>query len=505
MNVRCRTAGRALAIASVLPCIAAAPVAPTTGAPGSGGGVAAARRSGLLDDALSAVRPELIRADIEFLASNEFRGRDTPSNEQRLAARFLRNRLQRLGFQPGAKDGWFHTYPLTWRQVQEPDTKAWLEAGGQRRELRFAMDWFLGARDLAPRTFDGELVWIGKGGKADLAAAGNLKGRIALAIDRGDFGESLMEPVAATGASALLLVRDANGSGPRYEEHFVDTVAGLRQGSASWPQEGEPKGRLLRAWLGDGATQALDTLTDGREPRPGDALGVQFGASIVLHGDGKVQCENVCAYWPGIDPELSREVILVSAHYDHIGVDQQGRVFNGADDNGSGTTGMLALAEGLATLGPLERSVMLIWVSGEEKGLWGSQAWSDAPWLPEEGRAVANINIDMIGRNAGTSLGVTPTAKHKEYNGLTRLAERLASSEGFGALTSADAYYTRSDHAMFRRMGIPVAFLFADIHADYHQLTDDPEKISYDKIARTTRLVLRMIDAMQSPTLLPAE
>jgi hypothetical protein len=492
--------GRGLVAAGVVVCVAAAATNGST-APLE----ASAGRSGRLEDALSAIRPEWIRADIEFLASDEFKGRDTPSSEQRLGARFLRNRMQRLGFQPGAREGWFNTYPVTWRQIKEPDTKAWFDAGGQRRELRYATDWFVRARNLEASAIEGEMVFVGKGGREELAAAGDLKGRIAVALDRGDQGEALVEPVAAAGATALLLVRDEQGGAARYEEQFADSVASLRRGAASWPRDRPRTASLPRVWLGSGAMEALQSLTGGNEPRPGDSMGCRFGASIVLAGDGKATCENVCAYWPGIDPERSGEVILVSAHYDHIGVDEQGRVFNGADDNGSGTTGLLALAEGLATLGPLERSVMLIWVSGEEKGLWGSQAWSDAPWLPEDGRAVANINIDMIGRNSGTALGVTPTAKHKEYNGLTRLAERLASSEGFAALTNADAYYSRSDHAMFRRMGIPVAFLFADVHSDYHQVTDDPEKLNFDKIACVTRLVLRMLDAMQEPTLLPAE
>jgi Zn-dependent M28 family amino/carboxypeptidase len=208
----------------------------------------------------------------------------------------------------------------------------------------------------------------------------------------------------------------------------------------------------------------------------------------------------VCGFWPGSDPELSKEVIIVSAHYDHVGT-KNGVVYNGADDNGSGTCGLLALAEALSHYGPMRRSVMLMWVSGEEKGLWGSKAWTENPWLPEGCRAVCDINIDMIGRNAPDKLLITPSKSHDKYNGLTRLAESVCGLEGFAKLGSADSYYERSDHFNFARMGIPAAFLFSDVHEDYHKPTDKPEKIDNDKIRRVVRLVLRMLDGLQTDRL----
>jgi Zn-dependent M28 family amino/carboxypeptidase len=210
----------------------------------------------------------------------------------------------------------------------------------------------------------------------------------------------------------------------------------------------------------------------------------------------------VCGFWPGSDPELSKEVIIVSAHYDHVGVGSDGQIYNGADDNGSGTCGLLALAEALANYGPLKRSVMLMWVSGEEKGLLGSAAWTKDPWLPPGCKAICDINIDMIGRNAPDKLLITPTKAKKEYNGLVKLAEKLAPLEGFPELGSCDDYWERSDHRNFSvNLEIPVTFLFSDVHEDYHKPGDDPDKIDFDKIRRVVRLVLRMIDAMQEKEL----
>jgi Zn-dependent M28 family amino/carboxypeptidase len=157
----------------------------------------------------------------------------------------------------------------------------------------------------------------------------------------------------------------------------------------------------------------------------------------------------------------------------------------------------MAIAEALTKSGPLRRSVMLMWMSGEEKGLWGSKAWTEHPWLPGDRKAICDINIDMIGRNAPDSMLITPTRDRKEYNGLVRLAEKLSPLEGFPTLKSADAYYERSDHYNFAKIGLPVAFLFDDVHEDYHKPTDDADKIDYDKIRRVVRLVIRMLDGLQ--------
>jgi Zn-dependent M28 family amino/carboxypeptidase len=209
----------------------------------------------------------------------------------------------------------------------------------------------------------------------------------------------------------------------------------------------------------------------------------------------------VCGFWPGKDPALSKEVVVLSAHYDHVGK-QGGEIHNGADDNGSGTSALLAVAEALRSYGPMRRSVLLLWVSGEEKGLWGSGAWTREPTLPEGYRAVCNINVDMVGRNAPDKLLITPTEALAEYNGLTRLAESLGRLEGFPELGSADEYWQRSDHANFsRNLGIPVAFLFSGVHDDYHRPTDDVEKIDCDKIGRVTRLLVRMLEGLQGDQL----
>ncbi len=470
---------------------------------GAGRPPAVAPAAHSFEAALAAVNPEHIRHDIDFLASDELAGRDTPSREQRTAARFLRHRAQRLGLQPGAKDGWFFQYPLDFKQLNEAETRAWIDVDGERSPLAFAVDYFLSSRSLAPTELEAGIVFCGSGTKEEFAKVGSLKGKLALVLDKGDFGRRLDQALRETGAVGVLMTRASDARGPAYEEIFPQQLESLRRGSPAWPSaETEPP--LPRVFLTKATTQKLLATFGSSDPALGDELDCKFGVKVALQGDGKVWCENVCAFWPGSDPVLAQETIIFSAHYDHIGVAGDGRVFNGADDNGSGSCGLLALAEALAARGPLSRSVLLIWVSGEEKGLWGSQAWAANPWLPGGAKAVANINIDMFGRNAPDALTITPTRTHQAYNGLVRIADRLAPQEGFPKLGSADEFWTRSDHAMFAQLGIPVTFLFAGLHADYHGVGDDVEKIDCDKIARVVRLLMRMLEELQGPVLLPS-
>jgi hypothetical protein len=283
----------------------------------------------------------------------------------------------------------------------------------------------------------------------------------------------------------------------RTTEYALKGLPSFRPGAAS-----EPEQAIGQVFLSLGAARTLCALAGDARKLPALGAELPVRARDLRDGSGAIALENVCALWPGSDPALAQEVLIVSAHYDHVG-EQGGKIHPGADDNGSGSMGLLALAQALKEHGPLRRSVLLMWLSGEEKGLWGSAAWTKAPLLPEGHRAVANLNIDMIGRNAPDYLLITPTkALAKEYNGLTKLAEELAPLEGFPKLGSADEYWQRSDHMNFAvNLKIPVAFLFSDVHPDYHQPTDTVEKIDYDKIRRVTRLVLRMLAGLQTDTL----
>ena len=473
--------------------------------------VAAARTSaGRLEGALETVRADNIRSDEFFIASDELAGRDTPSVGQRVAARYIRARLERLGWKPGAKDGYFFPYALEQRKLDEDASKIEWKHGEKHGELRFGSDYYLASTfDLRELAADGGVVFCGPAGKAEFEKAG-ASGKWALCIDDGTESRKMRAPAHQAGAIGVLLAEGQGYAGEPYDKRFGKDLERLRRGSV-YPKKkasGEDEGRETKkddsipiVLLAKGAlAECLEAAGFASAlPAVGTDLGLQVTETRKVAGP--IEVEDVCGYWPGSDPVLSKETILISAHYDHVGV-QHGKIYNGADDNGSGTCGLMAMAEALANYGPMKRSVMLIWVSGEEKGLWGSAAWTKDPWIPQDGKPICDINIDMIGRNAPDKLLITPTKALPQYNGLVRIAEKVSPLEGFPKLGSCDEYWTRSDHKNFSdNLKIPVTFLFSDVHEDYHQPTDKPEKIDNDKIRRVVRMVLRMLEELQAEKL----
>ena len=213
----------------------------------------------------------------------------------------------------------------------------------------------------------------------------------------------------------------------------------------------------------------------------------------------KIKGENVLGFIEGSD--LKDELIIVTAHYDHLGK-HDSLIFNGADDDGSGTVAAMEIAEAFmlaknAGHGP-RRSVLVMAVSGEEKGLLGSKYYTDHPIYPLE-NTVANLNIDMIGRIGdfhtdpnyvyligsdmlSTELHNISEAVNEEYVGLDL-------DYTFNKEDDPNRYYYRSDHYNFAKNNIPVIFYFNGIHEDYHKVTDTVEKIDFKKIETITRLV----------------
>ena len=492
---------------------------------GAGGlGLAASARRGeaqmsvesvALERSLAAVDIEQLRSDLSFLASDDFAGRDTPSPELQRAARFLAQRVEQLGLTPAALDAhgqpsYFYTFPMSWTRLDAGESRVDFRGAVAEGRLEFGSDYYLyRLGDVFDCTTKGAVVCVGSGSSADLKEL-DASGRWALAYERTTLSTRARERIEASGAIGLIVTPSTGFRGREYPERFersAQTMLAGVGGSARPPRlERAPEKPFPTLYLTREATQRLLSAA-GRAPDEELAAGAQLELELherrrLTHPGGRLLLEDVCALVPGTDPVLREQVIVVSAHYDHVGT-RGDLIFNGADDNASGTSGLLSLAAALQARGGLRRSVLLLWVSGEEKGLWGSEAWARAPQLPAGHYPVADINIDMIGRNAPDDLTATPSPNMGEqYNGLGRLAKQLAPLEGFRRLRSADEYWERSDHVNFARyLKLPVCFLFADIHADYHKPTDTADKIDYDKVRRVVRLVLRMLDALQTDEL----
>ena len=211
--------------------------------------------------------------------------------------------------------------------------------------------------------------------------------------------------------------------------------------------------------------------------------------------DTKSFATNVVAVLRGSDPKLSHEAVLFSAHMDHVGKRLDGDSYNGADDNASGTAGLMAIAKAFASVfakaqrAP-RRSVIFLAVSGEELGLWGSAYYADHPTWPIE-NIVADVNTDMIGRTGPEStkldVMVTPSYRHSKFSSIVHESAHIGRQLGL-KFTSGDKYYARSDHFNFAKLGIPVVFFCNGVHDDYHQVSDHSDKLDGDRMETITRL-----------------
>ena len=223
-------------------------------------------------------------------------------------------------------------------------------------------------------------------------------------------------------------------------------------------------------------------------------------ASFMNARRGKLKdSENIWAFVEG--SEFPNEIIVISAHYDHIGI-ENGEIYNGADDDGSGTVALLEMAEAFQKAkkdgnGP-KRSVLFLHVTGEEHGLHGSRYYTENPLYPLA-NTVADINIDMIGRRDD----LHPNTNNYVYViGSDRLSSELHTITNevndkyikmdldfrFNARDEPNRYYFRSDHYNFAKNGVPSVFLFNGVHEDYHKPGDTPDKIEYDALEKRTQL-----------------
>jgi hypothetical protein len=230
--------------------------------------------------------------------------------------------------------------------------------------------------------------------------------------------------------------------------------------------------------------------------------GAQTSSRVRLIGRDATLGHNVVAIVRGSDPELSRTYVAYGAHLDHIGIQRPEHgdsIANGADDDGSGSMLLLALARTFAQMEPRpKRSILFVWHGGEEKGMLGSGYFTENATVPRDS-IVAQLNADMIGRNHPDSLFVV--GPFAAPNGQSRALGRTVDSVNatlprpfkfnrlYDSVQDPEQIYYRSDHYSYARYGIPIVFFFSGLHEDYHRVTDSPDKIDYDKLSRVGQLL----------------
>jgi Zn-dependent M28 family amino/carboxypeptidase len=234
--------------------------------------------------------------------------------------------------------------------------------------------------------------------------------------------------------------------------------------------------------------------------------GLNASAMIRRTVVSEASAPNVIGILEGSDPQLKNEYLFFTGHMDHVGAaggDNGCRatgadsVCNGADDDASGTTAIVMLAQAYARLSPRpRRSLVFMTVSGEERGLWGSEYYSEHPTVPLA-QTVADINADMIGRYYNNQPGWSDTIVviGKEHSDLGATANRVNQAHPELRMTMIDDiwpnenFYGRSDHYNFARKGVPILFFFNGTHPDYHRATDSVDKIDAEKAARITQMM----------------
>lgn len=267
-----------------------------------------------------------------------------------------------------------------------------------------------------------------------------------------------------------------------------DEMEGRQTGS-----EGQKKaGRYIISEYKKAGVGAPDKMNGYYQTVPKEALSSRRGELPAS--------ENILAFIKG--SEKPEEVIVISAHYDHVGKDSEGRAFNGADDDGSGTVALMEIAEAFQKARKKgkapKRSVLILHVTGEEHGLLGSKYYSENPVYPLA-NTVANLNIDMIGRSDAENAGkdyvyvigseMLSSDLKKINEAANQSTNKLILNYKYDDPNDPQRLYYRSDHYNFARHGIPSAFFFDGIHEDYHKITDDADKIDYELLRKRTQLV----------------
>jgi Zn-dependent M28 family amino/carboxypeptidase len=499
----------ALLFAALALAACAAPSSPPAAGPAPAVTASPSAAGLSLEQAAATITPADVYARIEFLASDQMRGRNTPSPELELAAAYLVSQYRLMGFQPGGEGGTFYQWwPYPQRQLNASEASFDIAGTSGSTRLQLGRDFFSAGGTAQPIRSAG-LVYAGRGAD-EVFAEGTLRDRIVVVAIPGGPSRNwrlernrLRNGAQRAGATAVVYVLDAPWTADsiaRYAQTAQNPTRTLG-GEVAYPQffVGQDAARRMFAAAGlsfDEQWRAGEGMT-----RPVSLAGITASAGLPQRTLDAGRAPNVIAILPGSDPALRDEYVVLSAHMDHVGVGTPvdgDSIYNGADDDASGTTGLLEVAEAMARLGVRpRRSIVFLHVSGEEKGLIGSEWYSDHPTVPLA-QMVANVNVDMIARNAADSVVVIG----KDYSTLGDLANRLDEAHPELNLTLSDdiwpeeRFFFRSDHFNFARKEVPSIFFFSGVHEDYHRPSDEVEKIDADKAARISRMVLYLVHAI---------
>ena len=509
--------------------------------------------------AIDSIRQDDLKADLYFLGSDAMKGRLTNTPENLIASEWIKSRFERMGLAP-AVPGYFQNYNLMTVTLGQGNALEIIE-GGVPAPVPHGQG-FSTQRFSATGEARGPVVFAGYGISApdldhdDYRAADLIKGSIVLVIDHepgerdpnspfdgvvtSDAGGALRKAQAAQakGAAGVLYVSDVHnhpGATPNAGANFWPQQPS-RLGTyslAGWMESIKiPAAQIstdLAAKLVKGTGRTLEDLSKSADAPRGAAVvrlpGVEVRLTTAVNRQ-PIPDRNVLAKIDGTDAKLKDEWVVISAHFDHDGANGP-QIMNGADDDGSGTVGLLEIAEAYALAAKAgqrpRRSVLFAAFNSEERGLLGAWAYTLQPIAPLD-KTVAVLNMDMIGRNeevptpdpaaggrGGRFNGLDPQTADSNNNAMNIIgsvrspdlkAQVEAANETANKAARLEIRYRydnnvsqlmrRSDHWPFIQNGVPGIWIFTGLHPDYHTVNDDPERINYVKMEKILRLVHQM-------------
>ena len=468
------------------------------------------------NESLAGFSPEIrardLRARLEHLASDTMKGRDTISTEAVVASDWIAGQWEAMGLLPKGTQGWFQPFIVP-QPVLKPGNELVATVGSDSIVYKVEQDWNPFSVT-GTATVEGEVVFAGYGITAteprfngyDDYKGVDVKGKVVLILRKNPGWRearhaSFMAKLANAhkhGAAAVLLCNDpatvAQAKGSDAIGHWSASL-GAPAGSGPIPYAFVTQDVARRLLQPAGRTlEELEAALRKSGPQSMRLPNVSVKVSTALSTTKETNARNVIGFLPGRDPELAEEVVVLGAHYDHVGLGYfgstggaaaAGKIHNGADDNGSGTVTLMELAEHFARgENRPRRSLLFIAFTGEERGLLGSRHYVEHPTVPLAD-TVAMLNMDMVGRSrkGRMQMGGVGTAK-----GLKELVAKA--NESHGLVMEWDPQgVAPTDSTSFFRKGLPVLFFFTGLHEDYHKPSDDVERINFDDMTRICRLV----------------
>ncbi|HMF55561.1 MAG TPA: M28 family peptidase [Pyrinomonadaceae bacterium] len=495
------------------------------------------------------ITPDQLKNYLYFIAADAMQGRDTPSPGLDVTANFIAMNLARWGFKPAGDDGTFLQKIALLRNYIDP-AKTSAEMSGAK--FTYGEDFQAVAN---AGTASGNLVYVGNGWVIKSKGINSYEGidvrgkivilfgtalpkgvtRVDLTGQRGEDWESPLVYARTHGARGAILIPTLQTFSVWNATRRAATERGslevervLQQEPQQLPVITASAGMLTALFRGEriGADEIFSRRASGDAGASFDLASTKQMTFTVGTRQERERTQNVVGIWEGSDPVLRNEYVALGAHYDHVGTglplpgsgrflppsaDTSDLIWNGADDDGSGTTALLAMAETLAHNPRPRRSILFVWHCGEEKGLIGSDYFTRFPTVPLK-QVVTQLNIDMIGRSKRAGDTNPLNAELSGPNEIYVVGSHMMSTE-LGDLSEAvnrsylnlsfnykyddpadpNRFFFRSDHFNYAKNGIPVIFYFDGEHEDYHRPGDEPQKIDYEKMTRVTRTVYMMM------------